>query len=118
MALLDDAANPNLRKVRLMYHILKNKNQSIYIIKRSHIVETEPFKETFGPKAQRKRPRIEVGTFEELGQLGATAADKAENDNVEDGTTGMYLPSCNSNLGADHFFRIVNRRTQCCCSGR
>ncbi|KAI0789475.1 NGP1NT-domain-containing protein [Abortiporus biennis] len=64
MALLDDAANPNNRK-------------------RSHIVETEPFKETFGPKAQRKRPRLEVGTFEELSQLGAAAADKAETDDVE-----------------------------------
>ncbi|KDR85512.1 hypothetical protein GALMADRAFT_366213 [Galerina marginata CBS 339.88] len=60
MALLDDAANPNLRK-------------------RPHIVETEPFSETFGPKAQRKKPRIAAGTFEELGQLGAAAADEAEN---------------------------------------
>ncbi|KII94304.1 hypothetical protein PLICRDRAFT_27172 [Plicaturopsis crispa FD-325 SS-3] len=58
MALLDDAANPNLRK-------------------RSHIVETEPFKDTFGPKAQRKKPRIDAGTFEELSKLGAAAADEA-----------------------------------------
>ncbi|THH14479.1 hypothetical protein EW146_g5851 [Bondarzewia mesenterica] len=58
MQLLDDAANPNLRK-------------------RSHIVETESFSETFGPKAQRKRPRIEVGTFEELSKLGAAAAEEA-----------------------------------------
>ncbi|KAG6380703.1 NGP1NT-domain-containing protein [Boletus reticuloceps] len=56
MALLDDAANPNTRK-------------------RSHIVETEPFSETFGPKAQRKRPRLDVGTFEELGKVGAAAAE-------------------------------------------
>ncbi|CAA7265862.1 unnamed protein product [Cyclocybe aegerita] len=60
MALLDDAANPNLRK-------------------RAHIVETEPFAETFGPKAQRKKPRIEAGTFEELSQLGAAAGDEADN---------------------------------------
>ncbi|KAH9854354.1 NGP1NT-domain-containing protein [Lenzites betulinus] len=59
MALLDDAANPNLRK-------------------RTHIVETEPFKDTFGPKAQRKKPRLDVGTFEELGKLSAEAADDAE----------------------------------------
>ncbi|KAF9225269.1 NGP1NT-domain-containing protein [Gyrodon lividus] len=59
MALLDDAANPNVRK-------------------RSHIVETEPFRETFGPKAQRKRPKLDVGTFEELSKLGATAAEEAE----------------------------------------
>ncbi|KAG7452056.1 NGP1NT-domain-containing protein [Guyanagaster necrorhizus] len=58
MALLDDAANPNLRK-------------------RSHIVETEPFKDTFGPKAQRKRPRIDAGNFEELSKIGAAAVDEA-----------------------------------------
>ncbi|KAH9486455.1 Nucleolar GTP-binding protein 2 [Psilocybe cubensis] len=59
MALLDDAANPALRK-------------------RPHIVETEPFAETFGPKAQRKKPRIDAGSFEELGKMGAAAADAAE----------------------------------------
>jgi hypothetical protein len=36
--------------------------------KRVHIVETEPFAGTFGPKAQRKRPRLEVGSLEELGK--------------------------------------------------
>ncbi|KAG8219342.1 NGP1NT-domain-containing protein [Butyriboletus roseoflavus] len=59
MALLDDAANPNVRK-------------------RSHIVETEPFSETFGPKAQRKKPRMDVGTFEELSKVGAAAAERTE----------------------------------------
>ncbi|KAG1779602.1 NGP1NT-domain-containing protein [Suillus placidus] len=59
MALLDDASNPNTRK-------------------RSHIVETEPFSETFGPKAQRKKARIDVGTFEELSKLGMAAAEDAE----------------------------------------
>ncbi|KAG1886195.1 NGP1NT-domain-containing protein [Suillus subluteus] len=59
MALLDDASNPNTRK-------------------RSHIVETEPFSETFGPKAQRKKARIDVGTFEELSKLGSAAAEDAE----------------------------------------
>ncbi|KAK0481442.1 NUC091 domain-containing protein [Armillaria novae-zelandiae] len=58
MALLDDAANPNLRK-------------------RPHIVETEPFKDTFGPKAQRKRPRVDAGNFEELSKIGAAAMDEA-----------------------------------------
>ncbi|KAG6335457.1 hypothetical protein ID866_3631 [Astraeus odoratus] len=70
MALLDDAANPNLRK-------------------RSHIVETEPFSETFGPKAQRKRPRLDAGTFEELSKLGAAAIEEAElADNHGEGSSG------------------------------
>ncbi|KAH9830464.1 NUC091 domain-containing protein [Rhodofomes roseus] len=70
MALLDDAQNPNTRK-------------------RSHIVETEPFKDTFGPKAQRKKPRIDAGTFDELSKLGAAAAEEAEaskNDGQEGGS--------------------------------
>ena len=36
-------------------------------LKRPHIVETEPFGNTFGPKAQRKRPRLDIGSIEELG---------------------------------------------------
>ncbi|KDQ09127.1 hypothetical protein BOTBODRAFT_117615 [Botryobasidium botryosum FD-172 SS1] len=42
--------------------------------KRPHIVETEPFNDTFGPKAQRKKPRLEVGTFEDL--VGAGIVDE------------------------------------------
>ncbi|KAL7409147.1 NUC091 domain-containing protein [Mrakia frigida] len=37
--------------------------------KRPHIVETEPFKDTFGSKAQRKKPTLDVGSFEELGSI-------------------------------------------------
>ncbi|OCH93004.1 NGP1NT-domain-containing protein [Obba rivulosa] len=58
MALLDDAANPHVRK-------------------RSHIVESEPFHDTFGPKAQRKKPRLDVGTFEELSKMSAEADAEA-----------------------------------------
>jgi nuclear GTP-binding protein len=48
--------------------------------KRPHIVDTEPFSNTFGPKAQRKRPRLDMGSFEELGENTAAideAADEA-----------------------------------------
>lgn len=45
--------------------------------KRVHIVETEPFSNTFGPKAQRKRPRLEVGSMEELGETTATQGETA-----------------------------------------
>ncbi|KAF7297915.1 Nucleolar GTP-binding protein 2 [Mycena chlorophos] len=67
MALLDDAQNSSLRK-------------------RPHIVEVEPFSETFGPKAQRKRPRIEASSFDELSKLGSAAAEKAEEVAFENGT--------------------------------
>ncbi|KAI8981317.1 NGP1NT-domain-containing protein [Trametes punicea] len=79
MALLDDAANPNLRK-------------------RAHIIETEPFKDTFGPKAQRKKPRLDVGSFEELGKLGAAAAEEAEGAAQVDGELG---PIASSSSAAD-----------------
>ncbi|KAF8634916.1 hypothetical protein AX15_000657 [Amanita polypyramis BW_CC] len=68
MALLDDAANPNLRK-------------------RPHIVEAEPFSETFGPKAQRKRPKIGANSFEELGKIGEVAAEEASEAANEAGTS-------------------------------
>ncbi|KAI0652640.1 NGP1NT-domain-containing protein [Trametes meyenii] len=77
MALLDDAANPNLRK-------------------RAHIIETEPFKDTFGPKAQRKKPRLDVGTFEELGKASAAAAEEAENVEQGDGETGPVASTSNT----------------------
>ena len=37
-------------------------------MQRPHIVEVEPFGITFGPKAQRKRPRLDIGSIEELGE--------------------------------------------------
>ncbi|KAI0370027.1 NGP1NT-domain-containing protein [Pilatotrama ljubarskyi] len=77
MALLDDAANPNIRK-------------------RTHIIETEPFKDTFGPKAQRKKPRLDVGTFEELGKLSAAAAEEAESAGQVDGETGPDASTSNA----------------------
>ncbi|KAG6841731.1 hypothetical protein C0991_007617 [Blastosporella zonata] len=67
MALLDDAQNPHTLKACILLKL-----------DRPHIVETEPFSETFGPKAQRKRPRIDAGSFEELGKLGAAGADEAD----------------------------------------
>ncbi|KAI0714694.1 NGP1NT-domain-containing protein [Earliella scabrosa] len=80
MALLDDAANPNLRK-------------------RSHILETETFKDTFGPKAQRKKPRIDVGTFEELGKASAAAVEEA--DNNAQGADGESGPTASTSAADD-----------------
>lgn len=97
MQLLDDAANPNTRKVRLLLSSpsslpplpllsplssaekinLVTNEYGVNNEQRSHIVETEPFGDTFGPKAQRKRPRIEAGTFAELSKLGSDAYDAA-----------------------------------------
>ena len=66
-----------LKYFRMKFYLIKS------CIQRSHIVETESFSDTFGPKAQRKRARIDAGTFEELSKLGAAAADEAESARVE-----------------------------------
>ncbi|KAI0253307.1 NUC091 domain-containing protein [Lactifluus subvellereus] len=92
MQLLDDAANPNLRK-------------------RSHVVETEPFAETFGPKAQRKRPRIDVGTFEELGRLGAAAAEEAAQAKVTAELAEANAPAAIEQTHADYIEPIYAKGT-------
>lgn len=72
MSLIDEAANPHTRKVCTPTHI---RNINLFLsFQRSHIVETEPFQDTFGPKAQRKRPRLDVSSFEELGKVTTEAA--------------------------------------------
>lgn len=59
----------------------------LVILQRPHIVEAEPFSETFGPKAQRKKPRIDANSFEELGKIGAVAAEEALETANEAGTS-------------------------------
>ncbi|KAG9001322.1 GTPase required for pre-60S ribosomal subunit nuclear export and maturation [Tulasnella sp. 427] len=51
--------------------------------KRPHIVETEPFDDTFGPRAQRKKPRIDIGSFEELSLASKVAGDAHEQQEDE-----------------------------------
>lgn len=55
-------------------------------------VESQPFNMTFGPKAQRKRPKIEVGTMEELaGHLETVEKkyeEKLETDKLLSGRLG------------------------------
>lgn len=95
MALLDDDLNPNTRKVNEVSTALSPWPWLFLPSQRSHIVETEPFGETFGPKAQRKKPRIDAGTFEELGKLGAAAAEVAEDAATQSGTgvIGEFISS-------------------------
>lgn len=52
-------------------------------------METEPFSETFGPKAQRKKPRLDVGTFEELSKIGAAATERTED--LAEGLSGIII---------------------------
>ncbi|KIO20371.1 hypothetical protein M407DRAFT_30004 [Tulasnella calospora MUT 4182] len=59
--------------------------------KRPHIVETEPFEETFGPKAQRKRARIDIGSFEELSVASIVAGDAHDQQEDEKAAAELKL---------------------------
>lgn len=60
---------------------------------RTHIVETEPFGDTFGPKAQRKRPRLDVGDFEELSKVGAASKEPEVTAEGDASTSGELYHS-------------------------
>ena len=80
-------------------------------VQRSHIVETEPFAETFGPKALRKRPRIEAGTFEELGKFGAAAAEEASQANAIAELAELTAPAAMEQTHADYIEPIYAKGT-------
>lgn len=66
----------------------------LYLPKRPHIVETEPFSNTFGPKAQRKRPRLDIGSIEELGESSKAGQAPREGEEVnEEDEEAAYHPT-------------------------
>jgi len=88
-------------------------------LSRPNLTTAEPFGDTFGPKAQRKRPRIEVGTFEELAAkglakprkgplLGETGLEELEvqdpapaDDEINDDDLGQDEPSAQQKAEMD-----------------
>ncbi|WVQ76756.1 nucleolar GTP-binding protein 2 [Cryptococcus sp. DSM 104548] len=77
-ALKEQKADPYsvlLKRNKLPMGLLQD--ESVDNAKRPHIVETEPFGNTFGPKAQRKKPRLDIGSFAELGESSAAAEASA-----------------------------------------
>ncbi|BFZ53100.1 GTPase required for pre-60S ribosomal subunit nuclear export and maturation [Savitreella phatthalungensis] len=69
-----------LKRNKLPMSLLKPSEK----IPKLKVVESEPYKQTFGPSAQRKRPKLKVGSMEELatathedGQAFAEKADAA-----------------------------------------
>ncbi|CAG8500805.1 14951_t:CDS:10 [Funneliformis mosseae] len=51
-----------LRQNKLPMSLLSDASK----VSRMHMVDTEPFSDTFGPKAQRKRPKLKVDSLEDL----------------------------------------------------
>lgn len=43
--------------------------------KQMHLLEADPFTQTFGPKAQRNRPKLKVSDMQELAQLAEVKLD-------------------------------------------
>ncbi|KAF8307673.1 NGP1NT-domain-containing protein [Clavulina sp. PMI_390] len=69
--------------------------------KKPHIVETEPFHDTFGPKAQRKRPHINTGSFAELAAAASATPDETEADatgGAESSTAGASSSKFDGNV--------------------
>ncbi|RHZ63311.1 hypothetical protein Glove_330g23 [Diversispora epigaea] len=59
---IDDPYQVLLRQNKLPMSLLADATK----VARMHMVETEPFTDTFGPKAQRKRPKLKFGTMKDM----------------------------------------------------
>ncbi|RKO97404.1 NGP1NT-domain-containing protein, partial [Caulochytrium protostelioides] len=62
---------------------------------RMHILDTNPFGDTFGPKAQRKRPQLHVESLNEL----KTESDKKVDDYAFDKDAGALANADHSGMG-------------------
>ncbi|KZO91938.1 NGP1NT-domain-containing protein [Calocera viscosa TUFC12733] len=93
-ALSDRAKDPFsvvLRRAKLPMSLLAT-DSNPGTAQRPKIVEVEPFSDTFGPKAQRKRARLEVGSFADLAAAASgTGAEPVEGEGELDGE-GAALP--------------------------
>ncbi|KAL7424356.1 GTPase required for pre-60S ribosomal subunit nuclear export and maturation [Cryptotrichosporon argae] len=71
-----------LKRNKLPMGLLEDESKQA--AKKVHIVDVESFKDTFGPKAQRKRPRLDIGSIEELGESSAKAdGERSDEPSVE-----------------------------------
>ncbi|KAK9479548.1 NUC091 domain-containing protein [Lipomyces japonicus] len=70
-ALGQTAHNPYqvlLRQNKLPMSLLEEPSSNTNSAVKAQIVETEPFDKTFGPKAQRKRPKVTVGSLDDFAE--------------------------------------------------
>lgn len=85
-------------------------DESEQATKRVHIVETEPFANTFGPKAQRKRPRLDVGSLSELGESSAATDAKIEDTVSADQEAAAAFHPTRSLASAPAYAKGTSRR--------
>ncbi|KAG9036711.1 GTPase required for pre-60S ribosomal subunit nuclear export and maturation [Tulasnella sp. UAMH 9824] len=84
----DDPYSVLLRRNKLPMSLLDDSHVGQ---KRPHFVETEPFDETIGPKSQRKRRMIDIGSFEELSLASRVAGDAHEQQEEEKAAAELKL---------------------------
>ena len=68
-------------------------------VSRMHLLETESFSDTFGGKTQRKRPKLQAGSIEELVQYAEKVADN-------------YDPTADMNLQINKDIQLENETTR------
>ncbi|CAG8595756.1 10900_t:CDS:2, partial [Acaulospora colombiana] len=76
-AKVDDPYQVLLRQNKLPMSLLADATK----MARMHMIDTEPFADTFGPKAQRKRPKLKVGTLEDLASIIEHSLEKYDEKN-------------------------------------
>lgn len=68
-------------------------------------VDSQPFSETFGPKAQRKRPKLDFSSIEDLagrtGTMHESYLERLEQAKLLSGTSGEEKESFNDNANAN-----------------
>ena len=63
-------------EVRKRLRILHLDLQAAGKAKKAHLLQTQPFKETFGQKGQRKRPRLSAESYSELLNMAEKTSDE------------------------------------------
>ena len=88
MALLDASSNPNLRKVRGWSH--NSTSRLTLNVVSERIWSKQNHSNTFGPRAWRKRSRLNVRDFEELSTVGPASQEEGIPED-EASTSGEYV---------------------------
>ncbi|EDO41341.1 predicted protein, partial [Nematostella vectensis] len=74
-----------MRKTKLPLSLLDERAQRFFFqSSRVHILDTEGFDTTFGPKAQRKRPNIKVSDMQGLAEMAQSLTEKYNEENDKD----------------------------------
>ncbi|KAK9448354.1 NUC091 domain-containing protein [Limtongia smithiae] len=80
-----------LRQNKLPMSLLEEPQQQSAV--KAQLVETEPFTQTFGPKAQRKRPKISVGSLDDFANKSTTDFEQYEQKLLNESLMSVEAPT-------------------------